>query len=183
MDPLHKGIRTLANFVRAVLIKRALNDVDPDPSLNFWRVIYGNLMDMAVIDWTKLFGSHTDQPTHWKNVVPESQRDDFRKDLLKAMGLSEDEWKKYWEEIKAYRDECAAHQAEIPTSKNFPRFDVALKAGYFYYGWILTQMQDQGQQHRYPLDLEEYCERFAAQARKAAQLATAGTASMEEVVY
>jgi hypothetical protein len=32
------------------------------PSLNFWRLIYGNLLDVAVLEWCKVFGSDA-EPT------------------------------------------------------------------------------------------------------------------------
>jgi hypothetical protein len=47
--------------------------------LNFWRLIYGNLMDMAVIEWCKLFGSDSEehQPAHWKNIIPEAEHQEL----------------------------------------------------------------------------------------------------------
>ena len=62
--------------------KRVLSALDPDPPLNFWRILHGNLLDTAVLDWCKLFGSDDEehQKTHWKNVV--ADRDAFRAELL-----------------------------------------------------------------------------------------------------
>jgi hypothetical protein len=50
--------------------------------LNFWRVINGNLTDMAVLEWCKLFGSDDEQhqPVHRKNIV--SDPNQFRTELL-----------------------------------------------------------------------------------------------------
>ena len=54
--------------MRTIQLRRTLHAVWADPPLNFWRVIYGNLTDMAVLEWCKLFGSDDDQnqPIHWK---------------------------------------------------------------------------------------------------------------------
>jgi hypothetical protein len=41
----------LTSFVRGDYLKRALHAVNGDPRLNFWRVIYGTMLDMAIIDW------------------------------------------------------------------------------------------------------------------------------------
>ena len=43
-------------------------------------------------------------------------------------------------------------------------------------------MQDRGEAHHYPLDLDDYCRRFSEQAREAAQRAIAATATMDEKV-
>jgi hypothetical protein len=54
---LVEAAQVLGILVWNILLKRALHTADRNPRLNFWRVQYGNLMDMAVIDWCKLFGS------------------------------------------------------------------------------------------------------------------------------
>ena len=59
----------LVYLVRSAAIKRALTAVDAKPRLNFWRLIYGNQLDVAVLEWCKIFGSDG-EATHWKGVVP-----------------------------------------------------------------------------------------------------------------
>ena len=54
---MHDAINILTSFVRTVHLKRVMHAIDPAPRLNFWRVIYGNSLDIGVIDWCKLFGS------------------------------------------------------------------------------------------------------------------------------
>ncbi len=51
------ALKVIVNLVRTIALKRAIAAVDDDPHLNFWRVIQGNGMDMAAIEWCKLFGS------------------------------------------------------------------------------------------------------------------------------
>jgi hypothetical protein len=182
---LHEAIKILAAFVRNVHLQRVVLGVDPKPRLNFWNVIYGNFLDMAVIEWSKLFGYDRKQPTQWRSLVPEAEHADFQRDLVRALGLSREEWHDYQDEIKTYRDKRAAHHAsfldpDLPT--NFPRFDFALKAARFYYDWILKRMRDREEAHHYPLDLDDYCRRFSEQAREAAQRAIAATATMDEEV-
>ena len=182
---LHEAIKLLAAFVRNVHLKRVLHDLAPEPRLNFWRVIYGNFTDMAVIEWSKLFGYDRKQPTQWRSAVPEAQHAAFQRDLVRALGLSRQEWHDYHDEIKSYRDKLAAHHAssldpDLPS--NFPRFDIALKAARFYYDWTLKRMADRGETHHYPLDLDDYCRRFSEQASQAAQRALAATDTMGEKV-
>jgi hypothetical protein len=184
-DEMHEAIKILASFVRTVHLKRVLHDVAPEPRLNFWRVIYGNFTDMAVIEWSKLFGYDRKQPTQWRSAVPEAEHAAFQRDLVRTLGLSRQEWHDYQDEIKTYRDKRAAHHAsslDTNLPSNFPRFDLALKAARFYYDWILKRLQDRGKAHHYPLDLDEYCQRFSEQAREVAQRAIAATATMDEKV-
>lgn len=182
-------ITIIAAFVRHVHLKRALSAVEPTPHLNFWRVILGSCLDMAVIDWCKLFGSdHEDhQPAHWKNQVPEVKHDEFRSGLFAAVGLSTDEWLDYWNGVKGYRDNHAAHFNEeyLLTEKasTYPDLTVALEAAYFYYGYLLEMMDAQGIAHRYPKDIRKYCRRFTDQATKVAKDALAATAHFEERVF
>jgi len=107
---LEETIDSLVNFVRAVLVLRAPWEAKLPPQ-SFWIVLSNAVFDTAVIDWCKLFGSDDEknQPTHWKNVVP--NEDAFRQQLLAAVGVSWPEWLKYWAELKHYRDNAAAHHS------------------------------------------------------------------------
>jgi hypothetical protein len=124
---LAETAEVLGTLVRNILLKRALHTADPNPKLNFWRIQYGNLMDLAVIDWCKLFGSDDAerQPIHWKNIA--DNQDSFRSALLKALAMTRKDWEFYWQGMKKYRDFTAAHhdsrRAEIAT---YPVLDKAL---------------------------------------------------------
>jgi hypothetical protein len=50
-------VEVLVNLVRNIRLRRELHSVCANPPLNFWRVIYGDLTDIAVLEWCKLFGS------------------------------------------------------------------------------------------------------------------------------
>ncbi|ODR95203.1 hypothetical protein AUC70_05755 [Methyloceanibacter stevinii] len=176
----------IASFVRNAQIKRALQGCDPEPRLNFWRVLYGDCLDMAVIEWSKLFGSDSRQPVHWKTIIHKDEHDKFRKGLLEAIGIPESAWQDYWNRMKGYRDNHAAHfNEEYLRPRNKPRYpdlSVALEAAYFYYDRLLPLMSDRGIAHSYPKDIREYSQRFGAQARQVATKALAATADMEERV-
>ncbi len=71
MDEINKiesHIERLVALVRSATLKRVLRKVDPEPGLNFWRVIYGNLLDFSVIEWCKTFGADG-KDGHWKDIV------------------------------------------------------------------------------------------------------------------
>jgi hypothetical protein len=169
----------LANVVRSAQLKRALTLVDPTPRLGFWSIIYGNLLDVAVLEWCKLFGADS-EPTHWKRVV--ADHDAFRQDLLKSMGIDEGRWVDYWNEMKAYRDAQVAHDFVDPDVTRYPSLDFALKSSYFYYIHVISELRKLGEQ-RFPDNLEEYGTRFAAQARQIAANAIASTRTFEEKVF
>ena len=52
---MKNAVAIIAAFVRNAHMKRVLHKADADPHLNFWRLIHGNCLDMAVIEWLKLF--------------------------------------------------------------------------------------------------------------------------------
>jgi hypothetical protein len=95
-----------------------------------WRVIYGNLTDMAVLEWCKLFGSDDEQnqPVHWKNLASDPEQ--FRKELFAGLGIYEEsKWRSYWTEMNRYRDHVVAHHDQRRVEiKNYPTFDLALES-------------------------------------------------------
>lgn len=174
---------TLASLVRNIHLRRALSAVRADPHLVFWRLIYGDLSDIVVLEWCKLFGSDDDerQPLHWKNVVPDPNK--FRTDLFSRLQIYESKWRSYWREMKQYRDQSVAHhdirRSEI---KNYPKFDLALESAYFYYEFIVDQLRHMGTDLK-PSDLREYSKSFAAQCREIADAAMKATENFKENVF
>ena len=136
---MNQAILVIAAFVRNVILRRALAAIDPEPALNFWRVIYWNVTD--------LFGSDK-EPVHWKRVVPKSEHADFRRDLLAFLGVSREGWRAYRDDLKSYRDKFAAHHdpfhRDVPLS--FPDFDLGLRATDF-----LLQLDTDQTEHGAPL--------------------------------
>ena len=102
-------VNILGSLARSAHLKRVLSALDPDPALNFWRVMHGNLLDITVLEWCKLFGSDHEehQKTHWKNVV--TNQEAFRAGLLQDLGVDMKAWETYWLEMKNYRDQHVAH--------------------------------------------------------------------------
>jgi hypothetical protein len=182
---LEDVISVLISLVRSSHLKRVMPSINPDPHLNFWRVIYGNLLDIVVLEWCKLFGSDdaSHQPTHWKNIVPVSDHVTFRGDLLQHLKIGEDRWAEYWKEMKNYRDMCVAHddtgkRSHVP---NYPRFDIALESSYFYYHYVIKELRNRGIKGS-PANRKAYCNGFAKQAEVIGRKAMAATADMKERV-
>jgi hypothetical protein len=179
---LAETIEVLSALIRNIALKKALHRTCAEPHLNFWRVLYGNQMDMAVIEWCKLFGSDdTDrQPTHWKNVV--ADQDVFRTDLLAAVGKSESEWRDYWLSMKRYRNMFVAHHDDRRRAiANYPLLDSALASGCFYYDYIREELGKLGLDQE-PSDIRRYARDFENQCAEVAAAAMAATREIEEKV-
>jgi hypothetical protein len=183
LDQLTAAINVLGNLVRSVHLKRVLAGLDPDPSLNFWRVMHGTLLDIAVLEWCKLFGSDDEehQQTHWKNVV--SDVDAFRAELLGQLGIDAKRWEAYWKEMKNYRDQHVAHRDFSKSDVyHYPTFDLALESSRIYYRYVIAELR-KAKINRYPDDLGSYGDAFAAQAKVIGEKAIAATRGIEERVY
>jgi len=168
----------LVHLARSTEMKRALTEVDPNPHLNFWRLIHGNQLDIAVLEWCKVFGSDG-EATHWKKIVPPADHDQFRVGLFGAVGVTAEEWVAYWNEMKAYRDKLVAHYIESNSVDNFPMLDLALRSSCFYYSYLIKELRSLGET-KYPDDLQIYYGEFESQAREIAATAFASTAAIEQ---
>ena len=177
-DEIVAHIGRLGVVVRSAHLKRSLTEINPTPSLNFWRLIYGNLLDVAVLEWCKVFGSDA-EPTHWKRVVSDHER--FRTGLLSALGIDQGRWVEYWNHMKTYRDTQVAHHWNAPPLTHYPDLTLALESSYFYYDYLICELRRLGDR-RFPDDVRDYCTRFAAQATEIARQALSATAGFSEQV-
>lgn len=177
---LSTAIEVLTSVIRSIILKRELHAAYPEPELNFWRVIYGNLMDVSVLEWCKLFGSDGEakQPIHWKQVV--QNHGTFKAALLDKLGMTAPQWEEYWQQMKRYRDLNVAHfdprRQEI---KHFPTLDAALASSYFYYTFVRGELEKLGIQ-QCPVDIEAYGRQFADTCRDAATAALNATRNIVE---
>ncbi len=180
-DDLKVHLFQLVNIARNVHLKRALTTADPDPTLNFWRLLYGNQLDISVLEWCKIFGMNS-EPCHWKNVVPNKEHGAFRAAMLSALSISASDWDDYWNEMTTYRTRLVAHHFEVPRLVNYPKLDLILKSTYFYYSYLIRELRDLGETD-YPDSLADYGEKFEVQAIHIAQTAVSATAAIAEQVF
>jgi hypothetical protein len=179
---LIETVAVLGALVRNIALKRALHNADANPHLNFWRLIYGNQMDMAVLEWCKLFGSDDAerQPVHWKNVAVDQAA--FRAGLFTAVGMDEAQWARYWREMKTYRDYTVAHhdprRESIPT---FPVLDPALNGAIYYFEYVRAELAKLGVNQQ-PSNVRLYVEQFEEQCLAVAKAALAATRDIPETV-
>lgn len=130
LEELTSHLFRLIHLARSAKMKRALTATEPEPTLNFWCLIYGNQLDIAVLEWCKVFGSDG-EATHWKKIVFPADHNQFRDELFTLLGITADEWGIYWSEMKGYRDNLVAHHIEMKKIPNYPILDIALKSSFF----------------------------------------------------
>jgi hypothetical protein len=183
-DRLRATFSTIASVVRSIHLKRALVAVDPEPKLNFWRLIHASLLDVAVLDWCKLFGSDDEQrqPVHWKNMIADKQK--FKDSMFSTLNIDETAWKSYWNEMKRYRDTHVAHldfnrRAEVT---HYPTLQLAVESASFYYEQVLPQWRALGRGD-FPDDVRAYCTAFEEQSKMIAKVALDSTNNLQEQVY
>lgn len=105
---------------------------------NIERTINGNFMDMAVLEWCKLFGETRHEPQHWQRVILcVDQRREFKAGLVKALGCSNGDWNATRRRCLAYRNDFLAHLGSEPTMLT-PMLDPVLKSAAHYYEFIRT---------------------------------------------
>jgi hypothetical protein len=181
-EQLTGALQVVVNLTRCVALKRALAAADPDPALNFWRVLHGNLLDMAVLEWCKLFGSDDEehQQVHWKNVF--ADEGGFRTGLFAHIDMEQEAWCAYWQQMKAYRDQHVAHlDFNRRDVTHYPDLGTALWSAVYYYSRLIQELHALGDT-RFPDDLSGYYDAFQMQAAAIAQTATASTRDFAERV-
>ncbi|WP_338638845.1 hypothetical protein [Burkholderia pyrrocinia] len=181
-EQLTGALQVVVNLTRCVALKRALAGAEPDPALNFWRVMHGNLLDMAVLEWCKLFGSDDEehQQVHWKNIFADEAG--FRTGLFAHLSMEQEAWHAYWQQMKAYRDQHVAHldfnQRDV---MHYPDLGNALSSAVYYYSQLIQELRALGEA-RFPDDLSGYYDAFLTQSAEIAQIATASTRDFSERV-
>lgn len=102
----------------------------------FWITVQGNFIDIAVMEWLKLFGSHNDDH-HWRKIVPAP--DLFKTNMLQHCNLISEEFDKYREEVKLYRNQFVAH-LDSEMVMNIPDLANAKKTTEYYYEIIYSEL-------------------------------------------
>ena len=146
-----------------------------EPKQTFWIMTINNLMDMAAIEWSKVFGSYKDD-THWTNVIPKQDHDATREALLRRLKMTKDEWEEYRDSVIEYRDTMVVHHDLNATIQAFPRYDTALEAAVVMFDRLRT-LADQTWLGNIPTSLDVWSDTVTGNMR--AIVLTAFRASSE----
>lgn len=107
---------------------------------NFWITTQNNFLDMAVLEWSKLFLKPTNNKYHWTKIV--RNKDNFGKKFS--------EFNRSY--IETYRDKFVAH-LDDKTVMNIPKFDGAYDLVCSLYKDVYPQLEDT---HNLPENLNDY---------------------------
>ena len=171
----------LVFVVRNVAYHRSLLKQKDNFEQNYWILIFNNFLEIAVLEWCKVFGSNTDT-THWTKYIDVDDQAGFRSNLWKRLNLTEQEWKDYRQKMKDYRDKVVAHDEYNPKITNYPDFSHALESCYFYYEILIKELRLL-KCYDYPDNLEEYFNRSLKQAEKISETAYDATRNIKEDEY
>ena len=160
----------LAFIARNIAFYRTLASLGENYTQNFWIYVSNNFLDMAVLEWCKVFGSRAEE-THWSNIVEE--HDAFRDNMLVELSLTREQWDSYWEEMKDYRARGVAHASLTNPPTRYPHLDNALHSSAFYYRYLVEELRKAEENPLYllPGDLMRYYEPLLAHAKEVASVA------------
>ena len=115
---------------------RIVNDINFNS--NFWNTVNGNFLDVCVLEWLKLFGEKNGKQS-WENVITEN--DVFKKDLLKTLNITEDEFSLYINQMRKYRDKFIAH-LDSDKVADIPNLQIALESAIHFYNYLLANEEE-----------------------------------------
>lgn len=117
----------------------------------FWATVQGNFIDIAVLEWLKLFGDHNDKH-HWKKVVGDKQS--FKQQMLASCAIKEDDLVQSRESFKASRDKFIAH-LDSEETMHIPVLDTPLVLAKYYYTYVASELGKE-RLRNLPTDIEDY---------------------------
>jgi hypothetical protein len=117
----------------------------------FWVTVQGNFIDIAVLEWLKLFGDHNDKH-HWKKVV--NDKESFKEQMLDSCAITEDDLVHSRESFKSYRDKFIAH-LDSEEIMQIPVLDTPLALVKYYYTYVTDELGE-ARLRNLPSDIEHY---------------------------
>jgi hypothetical protein len=100
----------------------------------FWMGANGAFLDIAVLEWCKLFTENNGKH-HWKAIVADATK--FRKGLRASLGFSGGEFEKYARTVLHYRDKFVAH-LDDELKMQFPFMWPARRSAAYLYDFLLN---------------------------------------------
>jgi hypothetical protein len=100
----------------------------------------GNCIDIAVLEWCKLFTSPKKEKHNFENVV--NDPDNLLAAMLAHIGASNGDWDDYKETMKKYRDKYIAHWDDDPDGAMSPVLDLAIASAAYLLDYLTTHGED-----------------------------------------
>jgi len=96
---------------------------------DFWVGANSNFLDLAVLEWCKLFADNRGKH-HWRKIVPEP--DIFLHDMLVNINVTPDAFEQHCEVMKTYRDKFLAHLDDELKMK-IPHLTIVINSVFYLY--------------------------------------------------
>lgn len=137
-ERLRRTALVCAHFTRNLAYYRAGRNGDelrvpPDTDALLYVTINSNFLDIAVLEWLKLF--FATQQHAWQNVVRDPAQ--FQAGLLAHLGCTEDELGAFVVEMRTYRDKFVAHLDAL-REMDIPMMEMAKAAVFYYQRYLLA---------------------------------------------
>ena len=131
------------------------------PKNDLWSTVNSNFLDIAVLDWCKLFADK--RALHcWRKVVVDPSS--FLPQLYSDCGASKRDWDEYVCGMREYRNKFLAH-LDKKNLMHIPEMDLAQFAIYYLYDTMRAEQID-GVLNNLPRRLREYSDECALSAAK-----------------
>lgn len=106
----------------------------------FWINVNGNFIDICVLEWCKLFAEEKKGKHYWGKVITDAAA--FFDGLLKALGMTNDEFEAYVKEMLFCRDKFIAH-LDSEKTMDIPKLHVAHQSTAYLYDYLRAH-EDEG---------------------------------------
>ncbi|MGZ4970682.1 MAG: hypothetical protein ACXV8O_19650 [Methylobacter sp.] len=106
----------------------------------FWINVNSNFLDIAVLEWCKLFADNKSKH-HWRKVVTDPNA--YFNGLLDAVEMDDVNFENYIIEMRIYRDKFIAHLDEMPRM-DIPKLEIAKKSIIYLYDYLIANEEENG---------------------------------------
>ncbi|MCR9261210.1 MAG: hypothetical protein NXH95_15920 [Pseudomonadaceae bacterium] len=172
----HDAFTTMYDALRSLTYHRALLEVGAGES-KLWLHTRAQYIRIFVIEWTKLFGTDSNE-VHWKKLVKEVPA--FRSHVLQAAGITEQQWSEYWLQLRNFRDKVVAHIDPFSLPDAVPDMTIARAVLIAGYQWIREETIRSGVEHKGPKDIEQWAMDLHEEALDLLGAAVEATKGMSE---
>ncbi|MEM6898279.1 MAG: hypothetical protein AAF583_00710 [Pseudomonadota bacterium] len=152
-----------SNFTRNIAYYRASRNGGNRvlPAENFWVNLEGNCIDIAILEWYKLFADNAGRHS-WSRIVADA--DVFEADLLQSLGCDADQFEQIVRGVRNYRDRFIAH-LDNDRTMHIPAFDPLINSTRFYFTHVVTnEMREEERRLIGLTDLDAYYQRCLDEA-------------------
>jgi hypothetical protein len=109
------------------------NSHSPRVNRQFWIAAHGSFIDIAVLEWCKLFADEKKGRHHWQKVVADGAS--FEGGLYDFLRLTKEEFAEYTESMRHFRDKFVAHLDDKSTAF-IPFVWPARRSAAYLYGYL-----------------------------------------------